>query len=53
MLNIEGLKEWAKDSLPQGSTLRKLLLMENDRLDNEEFLAKCSTWLKLASLEEK
>jgi len=52
-LEIRTLKEWAKVSLPLSSTLRAVLLQEDDILGIEEFLIKCSTWTKLARLEDQ
>jgi len=52
-LEIRKLKEWAKISLPLSSTLRVVLLQEDDILGIEEFLIKCSTWTTLARLEDQ
>jgi len=52
-LEIRMLKEWAKDSLPLSSTLRAVLLQEDDILGIEEFLIKSSTWTTLARLEDQ
>ena len=52
-LEIRTLKEWAKDSLHLSSTLRTVLLQEEDILGIEAFLSKCSTWTTLARLEDQ
>jgi len=46
------LKQWAYASLPASSSLREVLLQENDNQTIEEFLAKMDIWLKLCRLED-
>ena len=52
-LDIKKLKEWAKKTLPSSSTLREGLLHEDDELAVDVYLAKCSTWMALARLENQ
>jgi len=46
-VRIRRLKEFASERLPGGSTLRDLILTEEDELAPEEFLAKMDLWLKM------
>jgi hypothetical protein len=46
-VRIRRLKEFASERLPGGSTLRDLILAEEDELAPEEFLAKMDLWLKM------
>ena len=50
-VSIKSLKKWAKEELPEGSTLREILLAEKDSLEGKEFLAKVEVWLKLVKME--
>ena len=52
MVNISRLKIWAYSGLGPDSRLRSILLVEPEVMTVAEFLAKCSTWLKIAQLEE-
>ena len=45
-VDVRRLKGFAL-TLPKGSALRDLLLIEGDDLDTEEFIAKMDDWLKL------
>ena len=45
------LKDFAVDSLPEWSTLKKVLLSEKDEMDVKEFVAKMEIWLKLLRME--
>jgi hypothetical protein len=51
-VNMSRLKQWAITNLFRDSTLRELLLQEPDTLSVEGFIAKCSTWMKLARIEK-
>ena len=51
-LEIKRLKDWSISALPPSSTLRNVLLQEDDELSVEEFLIKSTMWMKLARLEE-
>lgn len=52
-VSIQGIKQWAKANLPATSHLCRLLLLEEDLLTVDEFLAKMDVWLKLLLLEEQ
>ena len=52
-VNVTILKRWANQTLAPSSTLREILLEENETMSVEEFLIKISTWLKLAHLEDQ
>jgi len=51
-VNISRLKKWAYSGLRPDSNLRSILLVEPEVMTVGEFLAKSSTWLKIARLEE-
>ena len=51
-VDVAPLKRWAANSLPTGSRLRELLVLEKDKLPVDKFLAKMDTWLKSFDLEE-
>ena len=51
-VNISRLKIWAYSGLRHDSRLRSILLAEPEDMTAGEFLAKSSTWLKIAQLEE-
>jgi hypothetical protein len=51
-VNISRLKRWAYSGLRPNSNLRSILLAETEVMTVWEFLAKSSTWLKIAQLEE-
>jgi hypothetical protein len=46
-VDIRSLKEYALSDLSSRPTLRDTLLIEDDTLDEAEFIAKLDTWLKL------
>ena len=50
-LDIHGLKNWAKETLPRTSQIRSILLLESEFLTVEEFIAKMDIWLKLIDIE--
>lgn len=52
-IDTRRLKKWALSSLSLGSSLRAVLIQEPDEMDFEEFLAKSSTWMKLAEIEDR
>jgi hypothetical protein len=47
LVNIHNIKQWARANLPVKSQLRGIMLLEEDVLGAEEFLAKMDLWLKL------
>lgn len=49
-VDIKKLKDFAL-TLKETSTLRDLLLTENDELETKEFLAKMDVWLKVLRKE--
>jgi len=51
-IDISDLKLWAAQTLSSTSPLRGVLLLEQERLSVENFLAKMDTWLKLVELED-
>ena len=51
-VNISRLKVWAYSGLRPDSNLRSILLVEPEVMTVGEFLARSSTWLKIARLEE-
>ncbi len=51
-VNISRLKMGAYSCLKSDSRLRSILLVEPEIMTVGEFLAKSSTWLKIAQLEE-
>jgi len=52
LVEVITLKQWAYASLPTSSSLREVLLQENDNLTIEEFFAKMDIWLKLCRFED-
>jgi hypothetical protein len=50
-VDIHRVKLWAKVNLPVISHLREILLLEEDLLSVDEFLAKIDIWIKLIELE--
>jgi hypothetical protein len=50
-LDIRSLKRWAAESLPRSSQLRGLLVLEDDVLSVDDYLARISVWLRLLGLE--
>jgi hypothetical protein len=48
---LHRLKRWTRKNLPTGSTLREIILSENDEISPEEYLLKIEIWLKLFDLE--
>ena len=50
-LDIRRLKAWAQKTLPGDSKLREVLLLDEDRMLPEAFLAKMDVWLALYDLE--
>ena len=50
-VRIVGIKEFASGRLPEGSTLRYLLLTEREEIDTREFVARMDLWLKLLQKE--
>ena len=46
-VDIRPLKEYTLSDLSSRPTLRDTLLIEDDMLDEAEFVAKLDTWLKL------
>lgn len=51
-IDIRKLKQWSIRYLKQGSKLREILVLEDDFLLPEEYLAKMDVWLKLVDLEK-
>jgi len=52
-VNIKPLQNWVIESLSPSSTLRNVVLTENQYLDSYEFLAKIPIWMKLLDIETK
>lgn len=52
-LEIKRLTEWVKTNLALSSPFRALQLQEDDALGIDDYLAKCSTWMALARLEDR
>ena len=52
-VDLRGLKAWAAKSLPRGSKLREVIMLDEDRLTPEAFLAKLQVWLSLYDVEAK
>ena len=50
-MDIRSLKAWATRNLPRGSKLREIIILDEDRLTAEAFLAKMQVWLTLCDLE--
>lgn len=51
-LDIRRLKRWVLKHLEPGSKLREVILLEEDYLIPEEYLAKLDVWLKLYNIEK-
>ena len=51
LVDIYGIKLWAKANLPAISHLREILSSEENLLTVNEFLAKMDIWLKLIDME--
>jgi hypothetical protein len=51
-VDLTRLKQLAREKLDLNSPLRELLLLENENLGGQEFLAKLDLWLKLLSRKE-
>ena len=49
-VDIRPLKQFAASKLPSDHSLRTVLLVEEDTLPAEEFLAKVKMWVKLANV---
>ena len=50
-LDIRRLKHWVIKQLKPDSKLREVILLEEDYLLPEEYLAKLGVWLKLYDIE--
>ena len=50
-VDIRRLKTWARKNLREGSRLRELIMLDEDRMLPEAFLAKMDIWLALYDLE--
>lgn len=50
-VDLRPLKKWVFCRLPQSSLLRELILMEEDFLSPESFLAKMEIWLWISEKE--
>jgi len=50
-VDIRRLKTWARKNLPGNSKLRDVILLDEDRLLPEAFLAKMDVWLALYDVE--
>ena len=46
-LDTQGLKAWARKNLPGNSKLREVILLDEDHMLPEAFLAKMDVWLAL------
>jgi hypothetical protein len=51
VVDIGRLKGFARESLAPNSWLRNVLLLENDQLTVNDFLAKMGIWITLLNLE--
>lgn len=49
-LDARGLKAWARKNLPGNSKLREVILLDEDHMLPEAFLAKMDVWLALYTL---
>ena len=52
-VDIRPLKKYAVSDLNSRPTLRDTLLIEDDTLDEAEFIAKLDTWLKLFRVDSE
>ena len=50
-VNLKPLKKWVEENLPTNSTLRNIILSENDILSSEHFIVKIDVWQKLLRME--
>jgi len=50
-VDIRRLKTWARRNLRGDSRLRELIMMDEDRMLPEAFLAKMDVWLSLYDIE--
>ena len=50
-LDTRGLKAWARKNLPGDSKLREVILLDEDQMLPEAFLAKMDVWLTLYDIE--
>jgi hypothetical protein len=46
-IEVDYLKQLAREKLKLNSPLRELLLLEKEKLGGQEFLSKLDLWLKL------
>ena len=51
LVDIRRLKRWVRRHLPAGSKLREVILLDEDRMLPEAFLAKMDVWLVLYDIE--
>lgn len=50
---MDALKEFARDNLTIGSTLREVIIAEDDNLSIEEFLGRIPPYLRLARRNDR
>lgn len=50
-LDIRRLKIWAQKNLPRDSKLKEIIMLDEDRMLPEAFLAKVFIWLTLYDIE--
>jgi hypothetical protein len=50
-VDIRRLKKWARKNLREDSRLRELVMLDEDRMLPEAFLAKMDVWLSLYDIE--
>lgn len=50
-VDIRRLKNWARKNLRGDSSLRELIMLDEDRMPSEAFLAKMDAWLSLYDIE--
>ena len=48
--NMRLLKQWAREKLQRNSPLRKVILMENDFVEDRYFMGMVKVYFKLADL---
>jgi hypothetical protein len=53
MRNIEPLKSFVKEECGNSPILQEIILQEPDRLEDQEFLTKCTMWLRIMAAEKK
>lgn len=51
-MRLRGLKAWASERLPAGSTLRQVILSTPEEVDVYEFLGLARAWQQLVTLEQ-